>query len=148
MAVAGLVLMIDPRQSTSVAAAWLQFGERPTSLEWSGMICVVGALVLTASPLHTVAVCIACNPDFQAAFRVLPLRPRRHARRSARDVEGHHGVGDHVRGPRLSGISPCHSHMMRSELHCVDKKYGFAESLAKQKGSRIVASGSWRSSAG
>lgn len=35
-----------------VAAAWLQLGERPSGLEWSGMICVVGALVLMARPIQ------------------------------------------------------------------------------------------------
>lgn len=35
-----------------VAAAWVQLGERPTDLEWAGTICVVGALVLMARPLH------------------------------------------------------------------------------------------------
>jgi drug/metabolite transporter (DMT)-like permease len=35
-----------------VAAAWVQLGERPASLEWAGMICVIAALVLMMSPLH------------------------------------------------------------------------------------------------
>lgn len=35
-----------------VAAAWLQLGERPTGLEWAGMLCVLGALVAMARPLH------------------------------------------------------------------------------------------------
>ncbi|HTW84460.1 MAG TPA: DMT family transporter [Candidatus Sulfotelmatobacter sp.] len=34
-----------------VAAAWLQLGERPSALEWSGMACVVGALYLMAHPV-------------------------------------------------------------------------------------------------
>jgi drug/metabolite transporter (DMT)-like permease len=35
-----------------VAAAWVQLGERPAGLEWAGMVCVLGALVLMARPLH------------------------------------------------------------------------------------------------
>jgi drug/metabolite transporter (DMT)-like permease len=35
-----------------VVATALQLGERPTGLEWAGMICVVGALVLMVRPPH------------------------------------------------------------------------------------------------
>jgi drug/metabolite transporter (DMT)-like permease len=35
-----------------VAAAWLQLGERPSALEWSGILCVVGALILMTHPIR------------------------------------------------------------------------------------------------